>query len=241
VAWVRGAAHRLDGIDLDTDDRDLGSLADLVGPARIVGLGESWHCVQEFLAIRYRLVRYLVERLGFTVVLFEGSLSTSRVLDEYINGANAELVLSVLWDNAATRRFLAWLREHNNGAEQPVRALGLDTHILIMDDVHRPGAAFESVVEFLRSVDPEYALPHLEAVRRVFADFPRATSRPTSPTSSASIPTTVPGCARRSPRRWRGYDGIVRRTRTAPPARTSTGRCSAPRCCFRRWMSTRLR
>jgi erythromycin esterase len=173
VAWVRGAAQCLDGTDLNSDDRDLAPFADLVGSARIVGLGESWHCIREFLAVRFRLVRYLVERLGFTAVLFEGSLATSRVLDDYVSGGNAEPVLSVLWDNAETRRFLTWLRSHNEGAERRVRALGVDTHILIMDDVHRPGAAFESVVEFLRRVDSAYTLPHVDVVRRIFADFPR--------------------------------------------------------------------
>lgn len=47
---------------------DLEPLRELIGPARVVGIGETAHFVREYGLLRHRLVRFLVERTGFDVV-----------------------------------------------------------------------------------------------------------------------------------------------------------------------------
>jgi erythromycin esterase len=175
VAWARESAHLLDGDDLALGSADLSPLAGIVGEATVVGLGETWHPVHEFLSLNFRMARFLVE-MGFTGVLLEGSLATARQLDGYVNGSIADrsaLVLSSLWDNEETMSFLDWIRGHNASAppERRVHIFGLDTNILIMENTNAPGATVENVIAYLEQVDPGWAPPVLDVARRVFAGF----------------------------------------------------------------------
>ncbi|APU13430.1 hypothetical protein UA75_06790 [Actinoalloteichus sp. GBA129-24] len=46
--WIRTHGHSVSTLDLDAPLEDLGPLAEIVGSARVVGLGESSHHVEEF-------------------------------------------------------------------------------------------------------------------------------------------------------------------------------------------------
>ena len=65
--WVAGHAIRTDSLDPRAPLEDLEPLGELVGDARVVGIGESAHYVREFYLLRHRLLRFLVQRRGFTV------------------------------------------------------------------------------------------------------------------------------------------------------------------------------
>lgn len=174
LEWARHAAHPLDGVDLDLPSDDLTPLAAMVRDARVVGVGETWHPAHEFLSIQHRVARFLIERMDFTCLLLEASLTTSRQLDAYVNGGpRTDIALSSVWDNEETTRFLDWLRAHNASVPETrrVRIFGLDLHILIMEDINQPGASAEAVIEYLSAVDPDYEMPHLKTVRQIFAGF----------------------------------------------------------------------
>jgi erythromycin esterase len=175
VAWARESAHSLDGDDLALGSADLSPLAGIVGGATVVGLGETWHPVHEFLSLNFRMARFLVE-MGFTGVLLEGSLATARQLDEYVHGRipdRSALVLSSLWDNEETMSFLDWLRGHNASVPPERRAhiFGLDTNVLIMENTAAPGTTVEDVIAYVEQVDPGWAPVVLDVARRVFAGF----------------------------------------------------------------------
>jgi hypothetical protein len=78
-AWLRANGSLLRTIDPSDDDdfSDLAPLREIVGAARIVGIGESTHWIHEFYQIRHRLTRFLIEKLGFTAVVME--ISPPRV------------------------------------------------------------------------------------------------------------------------------------------------------------------
>src|SRR5215472_7727229 len=90
VSWARQSARPLSVTDPAPDDADLAVLADIVGDARVVGIGESWHRTHELLSLKSRLARYLVERLGFTAIVFTGSLPGSNRIDAYVAGADGD-------------------------------------------------------------------------------------------------------------------------------------------------------
>lgn len=124
--------------------------------------------------------------------MLEGSLSTSQLLDDYVNGRSddpRELVVSSVWDNQEMFTFLEWLRAHiaSVPAEQRVRVFGLDAYILIMEDTKAPGRAAEAVVAYLQQVDPDYQPPHLDTIRRVFAG---SQSRPPSTSGGEGTSST---------------------------------------------------
>lgn len=180
IDWARSVGHRLDGIDLELPQKDLAPLAKIVGDAQLVGLGESWHNSHEVLTVRNRLCRFLIENQGFTALLLEGSLASATQFDDYINGGPGDALHVVssagsgVWHNRETVRFLDWLRSHNSKAAESakVRIFGLDIHIFFMEHAPKAGATAESVVSYLRKLEPDYVLPHRETVARIFSGFP---------------------------------------------------------------------
>lgn len=66
VRWLKQTAKPLATVDPAAKDDDLAVLDPMVGGASIVGLGEATHGSSEFFRMKHRLLRYLVERKGFT-------------------------------------------------------------------------------------------------------------------------------------------------------------------------------
>ncbi|MGH2887976.1 MAG: erythromycin esterase family protein, partial [Solirubrobacteraceae bacterium] len=72
MARLSGEAVRpLATLDPDAPLDDLDWLGEAVGDARVVAIGESAHYSREFLLLRHRLLRYLVERHGFGAYALE--------------------------------------------------------------------------------------------------------------------------------------------------------------------------
>lgn len=89
VDWLRANATVLRSLDpADTDFRDLAAIGRAVGDARIVFLGESSHGEGGVYLGKTRLVKYLHEKLGFDVLVFEaGFYEATKVWDALRGGA----------------------------------------------------------------------------------------------------------------------------------------------------------
>ncbi|WP_411074956.1 erythromycin esterase family protein [Streptomyces sp. cmx-4-7] len=123
-----------------TDPR--GGLADLrpfgrmVGDARVVCLGEATHSSHEFLTVKHRTLRYLVEEKGFRAFALEAPWSTGLRLDAYLLGGEGDLKQIMdeefqgtyrWWNNAEYRDLLQWIRAYNvRHPADPVRFVGDD-------------------------------------------------------------------------------------------------------------------
>src|SRR5919109_2139955 len=84
--WVADHAITADSLDPRSPLDDLEPLGELIGDARVVGIGESAHYVREFYLLRHRLLRFLVERSGFTVYAPEAPFTQAQALDAWIQG-----------------------------------------------------------------------------------------------------------------------------------------------------------
>src|SRR5690349_21451383 len=62
------AVSMLAGTDFELPDDDLAPLDGIVGDADVVGIGESVHTTGGEVRMRARLIRYLVEVLGFRAI-----------------------------------------------------------------------------------------------------------------------------------------------------------------------------
>lgn len=175
IERIRATFSPLASTEPDAALGDLQSLASIVGNGRIVGLGENWHSTKQLLRIKHRLARFLVERLGFNVVVFEGSLPGAPVLDRYVDGrgGDAKEALRALgqamWLNGETLAFVEWLRSWNQGAASvnKVRVFGMDSIPAT--------AAMADVPAYLDRAGPEWALPHRDGIRtieKLFAEVP---------------------------------------------------------------------
>jgi erythromycin esterase len=59
--WVANHAVTTRSLDPQAPLDDLEPLGELIGDARVVGIGESAHYVREFYLLRHRLLRFLVQ------------------------------------------------------------------------------------------------------------------------------------------------------------------------------------
>jgi erythromycin esterase len=137
---------------------DLGWLDRVVRGARVVAIGESSHYNREFLQLRHRLTRYLVERHGFDAVAMETGFVEGWQIDSWVRGGDGELEqvmangltsLMGLW--IETRALLEWLREHSRAATHPVGFYGVDlggSNVSLL-----PG--LDAVTAYLAQADPE--------------------------------------------------------------------------------------
>lgn len=171
VDWLREHGTGLASLDPHASLDDLDPLRDVVGDARVVAVGENSHFIREFSLARHRILRYLVERCGFSAYAFEFGFSEGFSIDAWVQGAGDEGDLDRLCDAAipwGVRETLRWMREHNRAAPRPVRFVGID--------VPEAGGsllpALAPLADYLGQVDPD-ALPLLQAAIRIAERFAR--------------------------------------------------------------------
>jgi erythromycin esterase len=155
VSWIQQHALRLATTDLGGSDADLAPLAQLVGSARLVGLGEETHGTHELVDVKARLVEALISHLGFTTFVMENNWGSSQVLDAYLNGGPGTLAavmqqtLFGSWQTHEYEALFAWLRTWNAAPThtQKVHFLGMDCQAVSQID-------FDTVTKFVQQVDP---------------------------------------------------------------------------------------
>jgi erythromycin esterase len=139
---------------------DLEPLAGLIGDARVVALGESAHHVREYHLLRHRLVRFLVERMGFTALVLESGFSEGLAVTSWDGaGRFPENALTYRFGrNAEMRDLLTWARRHD------VAYYGLDL----------PG----DLASMAPALDHLAAFENLDSVRRHAGTFASAYTMP---------------------------------------------------------------
>jgi erythromycin esterase-like protein len=84
TGWAERHAVPLATVDPAAPLDDLAFLRRSVGRAQVVGLGESVHGAAEEETLKHRLLRFLVERMGFRSVAWEEDWTTGLAIDRYV-------------------------------------------------------------------------------------------------------------------------------------------------------------
>lgn len=134
LEYLQKNAVPITSFELGASLDDLEPLSNLVGEARIVGMGEATHGTAEFTQIRARMLEYLVREKGFTVFALETSWAGARELNAYVQGgagdARALLTryarLAWPWRTAQMLSVLEWMRSYNQSATVKLRFTGFD-------------------------------------------------------------------------------------------------------------------
>jgi erythromycin esterase len=169
AGWLREHAVALSGLDPDAALDELEPLADAIGDARVVAIGESAHFVREFTLARERITRFLAERCGFTVFAFEFGFSEAFAVDRWVQGAGAVEDLAQVSETASAwgaGDLLGFLRRHNATSDHRLRFVGVD----IPEAGGSLLPALDPVADFLRDVDLE-AVPDLERAIAIAGRF----------------------------------------------------------------------
>ncbi|HLO82356.1 MAG TPA: erythromycin esterase family protein [Chitinophagaceae bacterium] len=125
----------------DTSDADLQGLATAIGNSRIVMLGEMDNGDGETFKAKARIVRYLHQKLGFTVLAFESDFySTNALWDKYQNGDSALQSVWGVWTEVEEFHDMAqYISQYSKGTD-PLAITGFDCQVF-----YQPG-----MVDFLR-------------------------------------------------------------------------------------------
>lgn len=187
TAWTRKHTTLVSGLEPDTELDDLEPLREVVGEARVVAIGEGAHFVHEFHQVQQRVLRFLVERCGFTVLAFEYSFAAADELDTWLQGKDARPLAEVASAAAewGAADLMEWLREHNAISRVPLRFVGVD--------LAEAGGALRPVLEpfadLLAQADPESA----GLARRAIAISDEFLADVGSGAAAAHVWATLPG------------------------------------------------
>ena len=140
--------------DPEAPHSDLAALREIVGAARVVGLGRPGPGARELTRLHHRILRLLVEETGFTGLALDIDATAALALDAFVRGQDIDLDAALLAPGdrgLATvdmRAVLVYLRGQNARPGRSVRVFGLAP-----DD---PEAAAAVALAYLQSVDPAY-------------------------------------------------------------------------------------
>jgi erythromycin esterase len=130
---------------------DPAEIAELVGDAKIVAIGENNHHIHEFGELRNRLLRHLVEQHGFRVIGFESGFAEGKLVEEWLNGGPGDVAdigrdgfTFSLGESPEAHEMLTWLRERGD-----VRYYGLD----LPSSAGSPVPSLDAVRAYLSTVD----------------------------------------------------------------------------------------
>ncbi len=172
--WLSASAIRVATADPAHDLDDLKGIERIVGKARIVGLGEATHGTREFFQMKHRVVRYLVERMGFTVFAIEANLPECRAINDYVvsgKGDPQEALNGIhfwIWNTEEVLAMLEWMRAWNADPhhKRKVQFVGVD--------MQYTEAAAASVVAYVQRVAPAEAAQVATALQAEQASMRRA-------------------------------------------------------------------
>ena len=113
---------------------DLAPLREIIGEAHWVGLGESIHTTEGFSQAKFRIVRYMVEEMGFRALAFESGTgwrdaSKASQYVETCQGSvnNALDGLAMTWRGQSVADLLQWLCSYNQKhPADPVKFFSFD-------------------------------------------------------------------------------------------------------------------
>lgn len=154
---LQDASLRLQTTEPDEPQDYLESLRDIFEGATVVGIGEASHGIRDCFRYRHRLLRYLVEELGYRTVGIEVNFSATPDLTEYVTTGEgtAQDALSndgihPQWQSEAALYLVEWAHDFNEGRppDDQIRFYGLDVQS------GRPTA--RALASYLERVDPGF-------------------------------------------------------------------------------------
>lgn len=172
VEWLKASGTAFDPSAYDA--ATLAPLAERLGRARVVGIGEATHGSHQDQAFKAELIKALVKSGKVNVLLLEANRDAGEQFDRYVRLGEGDPVDVVragsffrIWKNDEFAGLLIWLRNWNKSAANPVRIIGIDCQdpgrdsgvALDLITAHDPAAAAQlrgglgSLVPGVRFVD----------------------------------------------------------------------------------------
>jgi erythromycin esterase len=134
VTWLTQNAHEVTNTNpADEDFSDLQSFGNAIGDAQIVTLAEPTHGSGTVFDMKMRLIKYLHQEKGFSVVMLGAGVFGAFRMDQLAqNGSTLDAVApdelaDVYAKSVEVRRLLQYLDAHRSGTS-PLLFTGMDSH-----------------------------------------------------------------------------------------------------------------
>jgi erythromycin esterase-like protein/ADP-ribose pyrophosphatase YjhB (NUDIX family) len=155
VQWLKANAIPFDTPQSAGTFNDLMPHKELIGPARLVALGEATHGTHEFFQVKQRLVQFLVEEMGFNTVALEANWPEVNRLNAYVHtgqGDPAELLKALgMFDTQELLDLIEWMRVYD---ENPRHTSKISFYGF---DMQSDQLARDTIAAYLGNVDPSAA------------------------------------------------------------------------------------
>ena len=144
-------------VSIESDDfRDLAFLKPLLEGVRVVQLGENTHGAREYNQVKARLVQYLHQELGYTVLAIESDVYQCYIANQMIATAAPRSTLFNcaygVWHTEAVLDLFDYLHQTHR-TDQPIQLAGFDVQPIGPNKAGRPAFLADAV----RSIDAAYA------------------------------------------------------------------------------------
>jgi erythromycin esterase len=134
LVWLRASHHPLNSLEQNASADDLAPLREIIGDAKVIGIGETVRGARsagELRRFAHRVLRFAVDELGVrALVLEERTLEAANALDTYVRtgaGSSEDALRAAWspWQSVEVLTVLGWLRERNAlRADDQVRVVG---------------------------------------------------------------------------------------------------------------------
>jgi erythromycin esterase len=155
--WMMSHIIPLKSVEPNGSLDDLRPIGNIIGDAKIVGLGEATHGTHEFFTLKHRLIEYLVEEKGFSVFIIEDDFNRTSAINDYVAGGpgDAETAIAALdvehWKTREMIDLVRWIRNYNADPKHETKVIfrGLD--------VRDPREPYRLVMDAMAKFDPDGA------------------------------------------------------------------------------------
>ncbi len=151
--WIRQRGIPLPTADPTKPLADLARLREIVGDASVVGIGPSTYGGHEQFTMTHRVIRFLVEELGFRAVATEDDWDVVLDLDRYVRTGEGDLDAlmkgaGVPWRVRELADAVEWIRQYNTTHDEQVRFVGVGV-------IDTRAAVYEEVTRYVERVSPD--------------------------------------------------------------------------------------
>jgi erythromycin esterase-like protein len=179
VSWIRDRAIPLETVEAGHGFSDMqrprpvrarrgttarDGIADIVGDARIVSLGEATHGTREFFQLKHRMLEYLATEMGFDIFAIEANMPEAYRLNDYVlhGVGDPKALLKGMyfwtWNTEEVLDMILWMREFNASGKGRLQFTGFD--------MQYPAVAAQIARDFVVSAEPAY----LSNLDRIYND-----------------------------------------------------------------------
>jgi erythromycin esterase len=132
LKWLENNCTTIKTVQAESGFDDLEPLKQLIGDARIVGLGENTHGTSEVFKMKHRLVEFLSTKMNFTIFAIEANMPEAYKLNDYVlhgNGDPKSLLKGMYfwtWNTQEVLNMITWMRKFNVSGKGIVQFTGFD-------------------------------------------------------------------------------------------------------------------